>query len=181
MDSAALHFRVALILGGARSGKSRHGLSLAAQYPPPRLFVATGEPGDAEMAARIEYHRHQRGPGWDTREAPLALATTLTAAQGSYGVILVDCLTLWLANLMLREDQPDAPLEADCQHLLEVLANVSTPTILISNEVGWGIVPENPLARRFRDRAGWLHQQLAEVADLVTLVVAGLAVRIKGG
>lgn len=181
MDLTVPEFRVALILGGARSGKSRYGLALAAGFPGPRLFVATGEAGDQEMAARIEHHRRERGPDWDTREAPLNLAAVLAAAQGRYGVILVDCLTLWLANLMLRQDQPEAGVEGDCQRLLEVLAKTITPTILISNEVGFGIVPENPLARQFRDRAGWLHQRLAQVADLVTLLVAGLPLKIKGG
>jgi len=180
LKNTGQNFRVALILGGARSGKSRYGLSLAAKFPAPRLFVATGEPGDAEMAARIEHHRGQRGPGWDTREAPLNLAEALAAAQGHYRVILVDCLTLWLSNLMLQ-DKPEAGIEEDCEHLLRALEQISTPTVLISNEVGWGIVPENPLARAFRDRTGWLHQRLARVADLVVLVVAGLPLTIKGG
>jgi adenosylcobinamide kinase / adenosylcobinamide-phosphate guanylyltransferase len=172
-------FKVALVLGGARSGKSRQGLTLAAAYPAPRLFVATGEAKDAEMAARIDHHRRERGPGWETVEAPLALPEVLAAAQGCYGVILVDCLTLWLTNLMLREGQPEGALEADGDKLLSVLERAATPTVLISNEVGWGIVPENPLARAFRDRAGMLHQRLARVADLVILVVAGLPVTLK--
>ncbi len=174
-------FKVALVLGGARSGKSRYGLSLAAGRAAPRLFVATGEGRDQEMAARIAHHRRERGPDWETVEAPLALPEVLAAARGRYGVILVDCLTLWLTNLMLREEQREGALEVDCERLFEVLAEASTPTILISNEVGWGIVPENPLARDFRDRAGWLHQRLAGIADLVTLVVAGLPVMVKGG
>jgi adenosylcobinamide kinase/adenosylcobinamide-phosphate guanylyltransferase len=181
MENITANFRLALVLGGTRSGKSRCGLSLAARFPEPRLFVATAQAGDPEMAARIEHHRRERGAGWDTQEAPFDLAATLSAAQGRYGVILVDCLTLWLSNLMLRENQTEAATEADCEHLLATLNGTSTPTILISNEVGLGIVPENALARQFRDRAGWLHQRLAEIADLVTLVVAGLPLRIKGG
>ncbi len=181
MERTGPNFRVALILGGTRSGKSRYGLSLAAQFPLPRLFVATAEAGDAEMAARIEQHRKERGPDWDTREAPLALPQALAEAQDKYGVILVDCLTLWLTNLMLRENAPEGELEANCQSLLRVVEHATTPLILISNEVGWGIVPENPLARQFRDRAGMLHQRLAQVADLVTLMVAGLPLTIKGG
>jgi adenosylcobinamide kinase/adenosylcobinamide-phosphate guanylyltransferase len=186
VDGAMEHltgdFRLALILGGARSGKSRLGLALAAGYPAPRLFVATGEAGDAEMAARIQHHRRERGPEWETLEAPVLLAETITGAQGRYGVILVDCLTLWLANLMLKgERSAGGELEAGGDALLEVVRQVRTPTILISNEVGWGIVPDNPLARQFRDRAGWLHQRLAEIADLVVLAVAGLPVTIKGG
>jgi adenosylcobinamide kinase/adenosylcobinamide-phosphate guanylyltransferase len=173
------NFRLALILGGARSGKSRYGLSLAAQFPLPRLFVATAEAGDEEMAARIAQHRQERGPDWETREAPVALPQALAEAQGKYGVILVDCLTLWLTNLMLRPDATEGRVESDCQGLLKVLEASATPVIFISNEVGWGIVPENPLARRFRDEAGWLHQRLAVLADLVVLVVVGLPLVIK--
>jgi len=173
-------FRLALVLGGARSGKSRYGLRLAAAFPPPRLFVATGEPGDAEMAARIEEHRRERGPGWDTADAPLALAEALTASQGRYGVILVDCLTLWLSNLMLTGSPTAADLQAAGEGLALVLQESATPTVLISNEVGLGIVPENPLAREFRDHLGWLHQRLAQAADLVVLMVAGLPLVVKG-
>ena len=172
-------FRVALVLGGARSGKSRYGLHLAAALPPPRLFVATGEARDAEMAARIEEHQRERGPGWDTVDAPLALTEALTAAQGRYGVILVDCLTLWLSNLMLTGTPTAADLEEACRRLVEALGETATPTILVSNEVGLGIVPENPLAREFRDRLGWLHQRLAQAADLVVLMVAGLPLMVK--
>jgi adenosylcobinamide kinase/adenosylcobinamide-phosphate guanylyltransferase len=180
MEEKTPHFRVALILGGARSGKSRYGLRLAAAWPPPHLLVATGEAGDAEMAARIQEHQRERGPGWDTVEAPLALGEALAAAQGRYGVILVDCLTLWLSNLMLSGSPAAADLQKACEHLAAVLEQTATPTILISNEVGLGIVPENPLARQFRDLLGWLHQRLAKAADLVVLMVAGLPLKIKG-
>ena len=179
MTLARAGFRVALILGGARSGKSRYGLALAAPFPQPHLYVATGEAGDAEMAARIEEHRRERGPHWDTTEAPLALTATLAAAQGRYGVILVDCLTLWLANLMLAGTVA-TDLEKACDRLVAWLEQTPTPTILVSNEVGLGIVPENPLAREFRDSLGWLHQRLATAADLVVLMVAGLPLMIKG-
>jgi adenosylcobinamide kinase/adenosylcobinamide-phosphate guanylyltransferase len=168
-------------LGGARSGKSRYGLSLAVKFPAPRLFVATAEAGDAEMAARIERHQRERGPQWHTREVPLALAETITATRQGYGVILVDCLTLWLSNLMAGEGKSESDLEAELGQLLDAVAKNPTPLILISNEVSLGIVPENPLARLFRDLAGLLHQRLAQAADLVTLMVAGLPVRIKGG
>jgi adenosyl cobinamide kinase/adenosyl cobinamide phosphate guanylyltransferase len=172
-------FRVALVLGGTRSGKSRYGVSLAVKFPAPRLFVATGEAGDAEMAARIQHHQKERGPEWDTKETPLGLPEALLAAQDRYGVVLVDCLTMWLANLMLRDGASAAGTRADGDRLVEVLQGLTTPTILISNEVGWGIVPENPLAREFRDQAGWLHQRVAQNADLVVLVVAGLPLVIK--
>ena len=167
-------FRVVLILGGARSGKSRYGLSLAERFPAPRLFLATGEARDEEMVARIAAHQAERGPGWETREEPLNLPEAVRAGQGRYGAILVDCLTMWLANLMLREDVLEADLEAAGQRLLTTLDRVATPTIFVSNEVGLGIVPESPLSRKYRDWLGWLHQQAAQAADLVVLVVAGL-------
>jgi adenosylcobinamide kinase / adenosylcobinamide-phosphate guanylyltransferase len=172
-------FRLALVLGGTRSGKSRYGLELAARFREPRLFIATGEARDEEMTARIAAHQQERGPGWDTREEPLDLAGGLTASQGHYGVILVDCITMWLTNVMLREGVAPEDIESSCSCLVQTLAVGRTPTILISNEVGLGIVPENALARQFRDRAGWLHQRLAQVADLVVMVVAGIPVLIK--
>jgi adenosyl cobinamide kinase/adenosyl cobinamide phosphate guanylyltransferase len=180
MTNISPTFRLALVLGGARSGKSGYALSLAEGFPQPRLFVATCEPRDAEMQARIDQHQRDRGPDWETREACLDLPDFLAAPPSGYGVILVDCLTMWLSNLMLKEGTHKAGIQAECERLQKALAAASTPTILVSNEVGWGIVPENALAREFRDRAGWLHQQLAKVADLVVLTVAGLPLVIKG-
>jgi adenosylcobinamide kinase/adenosylcobinamide-phosphate guanylyltransferase len=179
MENAPSYFRVALILGGARSGKSRYGLGLAARCPTPRLFVATCEPRDAEMEARIEAHQRERGSDWETREVPLELAAALSGAQDRYGVIVVDCLTMWVSNLLLQEGALQGSIQSACEHLVEALAGTATPIILISNEVGLGIVPDNPLAREFRDQAGWLHQRLAQVADLVVLMVAGVPVLIK--
>jgi adenosylcobinamide kinase/adenosylcobinamide-phosphate guanylyltransferase len=179
MKNAPSYFRLALILGGARSGKSRYGLGLAARCPAPRLFVATCQPRDAEMEARIEAHQRERGSDWATREVTLKLAAALSDAQGHYGVIVVDCLTMWVSNLLLQEGAPPGSFQTACEHLLTALAKTAVPTILISNEVGWGIVPDNPLARQFRDQAGWLHQRLAQVADLVVLVVAGVPMLIK--
>lgn len=181
MENITPPFRVALVLGGARSGKSCYGLGLAARCPAPRLFVATCEPRDAEMEARIAAHQRERGSDWATREVPLELAATLSAAQGNYGVILVDCLTMWVSNLLLQENAPSGRIQTACEGLMEGLRNTSTPTILISNEVGMGIVPDNPLSREFRDQAGWLHQRLAQVADLVVLVVAGIPLLVKVG
>ena len=179
MENTSSYFRLALILGGARSGKSRYSLGLAARCPAPRLFVATCEPRDAEMEARIEAHQRERGSDWATREVPLELAAALSDAQDHYGVILVDCLTMWVSNLLLQKDAPPGSIQTAGEDLLAALATTAVPTILISNEVGWGIVPDNPLAREFRDQAGWLHQRLAQVADLVVLVVAGIPVLIK--
>jgi adenosylcobinamide kinase / adenosylcobinamide-phosphate guanylyltransferase len=176
--SPAKNFRLALILGGARSGKSRYALDLARTCPPPRLYLATAEAGDEEMAARIAQHRRDRGEGWDAVEAPLDLAGALEQAQGRYQVILADCLTLWLSNWLLRGGDR-AELQRVCVELAATVEKTATPTILVSNEVGWGIVPENPLAREFRDRAGWLHQLISTAADLVVLLVAGLPLTLK--
>jgi len=173
-------FRLALILGGARSGKSRYALNLAESLPAPRLFVATCEPRDEEMRARIGNHQQERGPDWETREACLDLADFLSAPPDGYGVILVDCLTMWLSNLMLKEGADPDGIRAEGERLAQALAAARTPMILVSNEVGLGIVPDNPLARAFRDQAGWLHQRVVEVADRVVLVVAGLPMVIKG-
>jgi adenosylcobinamide kinase/adenosylcobinamide-phosphate guanylyltransferase len=172
------NFRLAFILGGARSGKSRYALELAGSFPPPRLYLATAEAGDEEMAARIAQHRRDRGEGWDTVEAPLDLAGALAQAQGRYKVILVDCLTLWLSNWLIRGGET-AELKTVFVELVAAVEQATTPLILVSNEVGWGIVPENPLAREFRDWAGWLHQLIAAAADLVVLLVAGLPFTIK--
>jgi adenosylcobinamide kinase/adenosylcobinamide-phosphate guanylyltransferase len=133
------------------------------------------------MCARIEDHQKERGPDWETREVPLDLAGVLGGMQGGHGVILVDCLTMWLSNLMLKEGDNRAGIEAGCQALLEALAGSRTPVIAVSNEVGWGIVPDNALAREYRDWAGRLHQQVARLADLVVLVVAGIPLVVKVG
>ncbi len=176
--SSGKNFRHALILGGARSGKSSYAMELAANFPQPRLYLATADAGDEEMAARIAQHRRERGESWDTREVPLNLAEAIARAQGGYQVILADCLTMWLTNWLIKGGE-GADLKALVGELVAALEQASTPTILVSNEVGSGIVPDNPLAREFRDRAGWLHQQLARVADLVVLVVAGLPMTLK--
>ena len=171
-------FRLALILGGTRSGKSGYALDLARKFPVPRLYLATAEAGDEEMAARIAKHRQDRGEGWDTVEVPLELTGAIAGAQGRYQVILADCLTLWLSNWLIRGDD-SAELKGVCLDLVNILKKTATPTILVSNEVGWGIVPEHTLAREFRDWAGWLHQLLAAAADLVVLMVAGLPLMVK--
>ncbi len=160
---------VTFVLGGARSGKSRHAEALVQASPPPWTYVATGQAWDDEMRARIAEHRASRPPGWRTLEAPLDLA----AALATSGPVLVDCLTLWLTNLMLAERAVDWPA------LAAALDARAAPTVLVSNEVGLGIVPDNALARRFRDAAGRLHQQVAARADHVVLMVAGLPMVVK--
>ncbi|HAY21408.1 bifunctional adenosylcobinamide kinase/adenosylcobinamide-phosphate guanylyltransferase [Desulfobacca acetoxidans] len=172
-------FRVAFLSGGAKSGKSTLAQRWAEALPPPRLYVATGEALDEEMAARIADHQRARGPHWQTWEEPLALAAVLHEANGRYGVILVDCLTLWLSNLLTHDHQFGHP-ESAADQFCKTLEGLTTPIILVSNEVGWGIVPENSLARRFRDLAGRLNQQVAALADVAVLVVSGLPLYLKG-
>lgn len=171
-------FRLALILGGARSGKSALAQKLAEGLGAPLLFLATAGAHDAEMAARIARHQEERGPAWETREVPLALSAAIQEAQGGFRAILVDCLTLWLTNLLLR-DPEEASLTDALNRLHDAAAQTVTPLILVSNEVGLGIVPDNPLARRFRDLAGRLNQRLAAQADLVVFTVAGLPLMVK--
>ena len=164
-----------LVLGGARSGKSRYAEAVAMAAQPPWLYVATAQSADDEMAARIAEHRSRRGERWQTVEAPLDLAGTLAAAPMA-ATVLVDCLTLWLANLMFK----DRDVEADIQRLEQVMAARQAPLVLVSNEVGFGIVPENALARRFRDLQGRLNQRIAARADRVVLMVVGLPMFVKG-
>lgn len=167
-----------LVLGGARSGKSAHAQAAAearaAETGGRLVMVATAQAFDSEMTERIDRHRADRGPAWTTVEAPLDLAGALRGL-GTGDVVVVDCLTLWLSNLMLEErDVPSAASE-----LVAVVRRFEGALWLVSNEVGFGIVPDNALARRFRDEAGRLHQVLAQAADTVTLVVAGLTLRLK--
>lgn len=168
--------RLTLVLGGARSGKSRYAEGLIEAQPGPWRYVATAQAWDDEMAARIAEHRARRPAPWETVDAPRDLASAIREAPAGRPV-LVDCLTLWLTNAMLDEA---ADLAAEVDSLIAACKAVPGPTVLVSNEVGFGIVPENALARRFRDEAGRLHQRLATIADRVVLVVAGLPMTIKG-
>jgi adenosylcobinamide kinase/adenosylcobinamide-phosphate guanylyltransferase len=163
-----------LVLGGARSGKSRHAETLVTAMPPPLVYVATAEPLDDEMAARIAEHRARRDDRWRTVEAPLDLAGALAAAPAGAS-ILVDCLTLWLSNLMLAK----ADVEVEIERFEAALSQASGSIVVVANEVGLGIVPDNALARRFRDAAGNLNQRLAARADRVALLVAGIALKVK--
>jgi len=167
-----------LVLGGARSGKSAFAQgaaeALAAESGGRLVMVATAQAFDSEMAERIARHRADRGATWTTVEAPLDIVGAL-AALGANDVVVVDCLTLWLSNLML--DERDAAAAAS--ELVKAVGRFEGALWLVSNEVGFGIVPDNVLARRFRDEAGRLHQALAQAAEAVTLVVAGLTLRLK--
>jgi adenosylcobinamide kinase/adenosylcobinamide-phosphate guanylyltransferase len=166
--------RITLVLGGARSGKSRHAEALVSAFVPPWHYVATAEAHDDEMAARIAEHRARRCADWHTVEAPRDLAGALTEA--STGAVLVDCLTLWLSNLMLT----GGDIDAETARLEDALARAAVPVVLVSNEVGLGIVPDNALARRFRDAQGRLNQQIAARADRVVMMVAGMPLVVKG-
>ncbi|CAN7490451.1 bifunctional adenosylcobinamide kinase/adenosylcobinamide-phosphate guanylyltransferase [Mesorhizobium sp. LjNodule214] len=162
------------IIGGARSGKSAHAESLVTAGPAPWTYIATAEAYDQEMRERIALHRSRRGEGWTTIDAPLDLAGALAALPDGRPV-LIDCLTLWLTNHMLAEHD----LDAECRQLADALSRPRGPWFVVSNEVGQGIVPDNALARRFRDAAGRLNQQVAAVADTVLLMVAGLPLKVK--
>ena len=167
--------RITLVLGGARSGKSRHAEALVSACAPPWRYIATAEAHDDEMAARIAEHRVRRGADWHTVEAPRDLPDALASAA-PVGAVLVDCLTLWLSNLMLA----DADIAAETARLDDALTRAVVPVVLVSNEVGLGIVPDNALARRFRDAQGRLNQQIAARADHVVMMVAGLPLVVKG-
>lgn len=164
-----------LILGGARSGKSRYAQSLAEAFDGDLVFIATGEAFDDEMADRIDRHRADRGPRWQTVEAPLALGEAIRAHAAPDTLLLIDCLTLWVSNLMHAErDIVDATAD-----LIAAMREAPGPVILVANEVGLGIVPDNALARRFRDEAGRVNQAVAAAANEVSFVAAGLPLRLK--
>lgn len=169
---------ITLVLGGARSGKSRHAERLVEAAALSGTYCATAEAKDAEMAARIAAHRARRRlPFWHTVEAPLALAATIAAETSPDRPLLADCLTLWLSNLLLA----GRPLDQEFATLRMGLRDAAGPVVLVANEVGMGLVPETPLGRRFRDAAGHLNQDIAALADRVVFVVAGLPLILKGG
>jgi adenosylcobinamide kinase/adenosylcobinamide-phosphate guanylyltransferase len=169
------HLPLTLVLGGARSGKSRFAEQAVMALPPPWIYVATAEPFDDEMHARIAEHQSRRGTEWQTIDAPTDLAGAIEDAPGDRAV-LVDCLTLWLNNLMFRKINIDTAIE----NLEAALAERQAPTVLVSNEVGFGIVPDNAEARRFRDLQGRLNQRMAALAGRVVLMVAGIPMLVKG-
>ncbi len=170
MTEPQVHF----VLGGARSGKSRHAEASVEALPGPWVYIATAQAFDEEMHARIALHRARRPSGWITSEAPLHLALALEQA-GDHPV-LVDCLTLWVTNLLLGEYD----IEDAADGLIGALRARRGLTVLVANETGLGIVPDNALARRFRDAAGLLNQRVAALADRVEFMVAGIAMRVKG-
>jgi adenosylcobinamide kinase / adenosylcobinamide-phosphate guanylyltransferase len=164
-----------LVLGGARSGKSRHAERLVIASGLAPVYLATAEALDDEMAARIAEHRARRGASWRTVEEPLDLVGTLCRECTRGHAVLVDCLTLWLSNLMVAK----RPVFAEMTRLLELLPGMPGVLVLVSNEVGLGVVPTDAMARAFIDHAGWLHQRIAEQADVVVFMAAGLPLHLK--
>lgn len=179
---AGMLARHTLVLGGARSGKTSTALAWAESLGPRRVYLATAEALDDEMAARIARHRAERGAGWTTVEAPLDLAPALLAAAEDApdaappDALLIDCLTLWLSNLMHHGRDP----EVEAAALIEALSRCAVPTLLVSNEVGLGLVPETPLGRAFRDAQGRLNQAVAAAVGNAVFVAAGLPLALKG-
>lgn len=168
--------QLSLVLGGARSGKSTFAEGFVRTAGPEVSYIATAEAHDDEMRARIEKHRVDRGEGWTTYEAPHDVPNTLAKLCSPTKAALLDCATLWLSNRLLA----GADLEAEIDMLIKALLAANVPIVVVSNEVGWSIVPENKLARAFRDAQGRLNQRLAQHAELVVMVVAGLPMVLKG-
>lgn len=165
-----------LVLGGARSGKSSYAEKMAQSSGLQPFYLATGRAFDEEMENRIAIHRNRRGSDWQTVEEPLDLVGALTLHVAVDRFVLVDCLTLWLTNLMMAERD----VAVETAGLVAMLPDLAGPVVFVSNEVGFGIVPENRMAREFRDHAGFLHQAVAAVADEVYLIAAGLPLKMKG-
>lgn len=167
--------KIVFVTGGARSGKSSFAISEALKLKGRKAYIASAEALDGEMKDRIKKHRKDRGDGWDTYEEPIRISEVLRKIKGQYRVILIDCLTLWLSNLMMN----NKGIEKEIKLLCSALHAAPCTLFVVSNEVGMGIVPENEVARRFRDMAGALNQKVAEIADEVYMVVAGIPVKIK--
>jgi adenosylcobinamide kinase/adenosylcobinamide-phosphate guanylyltransferase len=171
--------RMIFITGGCRSGKSRYALHYANQHFSKKLFLATCEVLDEEMAQRIEKHKRMRGLEWQTIEEPVDIVDKIKKDGGDSEVILIDCLTLWLTNLLMKWDN-DLRIMEETETLIDTLKKSHTSFILVSNEVGMGIVPADPLSRRYRDLLGTMNQRIAEALDTVILMVSGIPIFLKG-
>ena len=164
--------------GGSRSGKSRYALELARAAGPRRVFLATAKAGDEEMRARIERHRMERDTSFTTVEEPVHLKKALADCEGGFDVIVIDCLTLWVSNLMMR-GAADGEILPEAEALFRAAAACPAPVIVVTNEVGCGLVPENELARRFRDLVGWINQEAVRAADEAWYMAFGCPLRLK--
>lgn len=170
--------KVLFITGGARSGKSRLAEARAREFGSPLCYLATGQAGDGEMADRIARHQARRGPEWQTLEEPIRLLEVIRGHDGYFAAMLLDCVTLWLSNLLFHYDNPDRVL-GEVRALAGAFAEIQTPLVIVSNEVGMGIVPENQLARAFRDVAGEANELIAAAADEVYVTFSGLPLKLK--
>jgi adenosylcobinamide kinase/adenosylcobinamide-phosphate guanylyltransferase len=173
---AVTEFRTTLVLGGAASGKSAFAENLVLRQPGRPVYVATAQAFDAEMTDKIDAHRARRGPEWTTIEEPVDLCGALAGADAGDAVILVDCLTLWLSNLMAEDRDTDAAFA----ELAAAINRMDGRLVLVSNEIGLGIVPDNAMARSFRDLHGSMNQIVAAAVDRVVFVAAGLPLALKG-
>jgi len=167
-----------LITGGCRSGKSAHAIAIASTRAAPRkFFIATAEALDHEMKARIAHHRRSRPAEFETIEEPRKLSAAIASLHGRADVVIIDCLTLWISNLL--EEHSDDDILAEVDALASALPLAPFSTIIVTDEVGWGVVPDNPVGRRFRDLLGWTNQKMAGAADEVLLMAAGCPLRLK--
>ena len=166
---------ITFVLGGVRSGKSQFAEELVVKSGLKPVYIATGRASDDEMLDRIELHQSRRGEDWQTLEEPLALVDALQQASNPGRMVLVDCITLWITNLMMAE----ANINHECNGLIRFLEEASVPIVIVSNETGMGVMPMNKMAREFNDIAGEVHQKIASVSDVAYLVAAGLPLRLK--
>lgn len=171
---------IIFITGGVRSGKSDFAQRLAEQRQGPRVYLATAQALDDEMKGRIQNHKVKRGDRWDTLEEPIYIGRALQAAKNGYDTILLDCLTLWMSNILCQDSAGEVMLSDVTEAFFKSLDSFSKTLIVVSNEVGMGIVPDNSLARTYRDQLGYVNQRMAERADEVYLLVSGIPVKIKG-
>jgi adenosylcobinamide kinase/adenosylcobinamide-phosphate guanylyltransferase len=171
--------KMIFITGGCRSGKSRYALDYANQHFSKKLYLATCEALDEEMAQRIEHHKKMRGPEWQTVEEPIEIVEKIRQYGDKVEVILLDCITLWLSNLLIKWND-DLRVMEEVNQLIDTIKQSQTFFIMVSNEVGMGIVPAEPLSRRFRDLSGMANQKIAEMADTVIFTVSGIPIFLKG-
>jgi adenosylcobinamide kinase/adenosylcobinamide-phosphate guanylyltransferase len=180
MDKLIEGSRVTFVFGGARSGKSRFSQKLGESFPGKKLFIATAQPLDDEMRKRIEGHRASRGKKWETVEEPLEISKAIREGGNEYGLILIDCLTIWISNLLEGLDGDEEKILEEVRKLEEAIKESDVRFIIVSNEVGMGIVPDNKMARQFRELLGMVNQRMAELSDRVILMASGVPMVLKG-